>query len=114
MSLLAKKDAADEYGIWISKREDYIDQSSSRSIKRKTYRVPLPIEGQDRSLSLPRKSTTANSVVESTSRRHCYEKMKREDSRDDEYRRRADGDSWQISPSLIWYVQLRSPSLKDE
>ena len=37
-----------------------------------------------------------------------------ERSRDDEYRRRADGDSWQISPSLIWYVQPRSPSLKDE
>ena len=27
-------------------------------------------------------------------------------SREDEYQRRADGDSWQISPSLIWPLSL--------
>ena len=64
MSLLAKKDAADEYGVWISKREDYIDQPSSRSIKGETYGIPFFIEGQDGSLSLPRESMTTDSIVE--------------------------------------------------
>ena len=73
MSLLTKKDAADEYGVWISRREDYIDQLLSRSIKRGTYGIPLLVKGQDRSLLLPRKSTMTNSIVESTSRRHSDE-----------------------------------------
>ena len=74
MSLLAKKDAADKYGVWISRREDYIDQLSSKLIKEKTYGVPLLIESQNRSLSLLRESMTTNSIVEGTSRRHCYKR----------------------------------------
>ena len=115
MSLLAKKDTADEYGVWISKREDYIDQLSSRSIREKLTEYPSSLKVKteaSRSLERARRWTA---LLRAQAEGIVMKKMLRvEEGRDDEYRRRADGDSWQISPFLIWYAQLRSPSLKDE
>ena len=57
------------YG-YLNERTRSISQSS-KTIRRRTNGVSLLVEGQNGSLMLPGKSTTADSVVESMSRRHC-------------------------------------------
>ena len=61
MSLLSKKEAAEEYSECMSKREDYIDQSLSiKDHISRTYSVILLVEDEHRHLAVTLTSTAGS------------------------------------------------------